>query len=166
MAGWGAHSFDSDEAMDRVGDVWRELFIQISMDVTIEVLTPIFEKQGTDLCVLLWTCCANELPERLLNRIACLLTTYEGIATAFLAKIGHSVVNEVLVKTYSSVPEYGRMAVVGAISYFVNRVGLRIEATLVKRASEGLTLMIANSKDEIERETLLQELKCLDIAKS
>jgi hypothetical protein len=166
MSRWGANSFQDDAAMDRVGDVWREIFKDLRRDFICSVLSPHFQKAKPEpLSLMLWTACETELPDSFINRIGCLLTTDIGVAKAFLARLGRQGVTEVLKRMCAAAPTYGKLAAAAAVSFFCSKLELKLDDELVGFAVEHLTGLLADTKDPTGHQAIESELEKLAKAK-
>lgn len=161
MATWGKQSFDNDAAMDAVGDVWRNVFESLPSRLILDVLTPFFQRDDTErLHLMLWTFCTVELPEPLIRRLGCLLTTNIEIARAFISRIGDERVADGLSRALRS-PHYSPAVLTGAISFFVNEVGVLIKREMTDYAVGNLRSMLERTNDAEECDVLQREISGL-----
>lgn len=160
MASWGPSSYDNDEVMDRVGDIWRNVLDELPIEVICTTLEQSFNKRSNDEAANLWKMCTIELPEVKLRRLACLSTPDPRVANDFLEKIGSRKLNGAIVKCVvrSGSDEW---ILAGVVSYFATEIGLPVDAALGRKAIEQVESRLATSADPEEKNSLQRELLVL-----
>src|SRR5215831_9683124 len=100
MASWGENTYDCDEVMDRVGDIWRSVFDQLDVATVSRLLGQALRREMPNgMGALLWRYCTVELSDSLISRLGCLMTTDPNIAREIIDS-PHSIDLSLAIESY------------------------------------------------------------------
>jgi len=159
MSSWGPFTYDNDEVMDRVGDIWKDVFDRLSIDLISRTIEESFGKRGNDDAANLWKMCTIELSEDRIRRLGFLSTPDPHVAKDILSKIDRQIFDDAVLRCVQASPEH---VVTGVVSYFVRELGHSIEPELRQRAIRNIREEIAHVRNPDQKGCLELELLCLE----
>jgi hypothetical protein len=161
VAKWGTHSYECDEVMDRVGDVWRSILDTLPADRVFSTIEHSFKQDpSAGLGLLLWRFCGIELPEGSIKRLGCLLTTDHRVAQAFLDKLDSRVLDASIREVVEHSPQT-KTTLGGVVSFFVQELRASINNELRSEAARCLELQLSSVQTAQEKDHLSAEASSL-----
>ncbi len=159
MSRWAGFSYESDEVMDRVGDIWRQVFDHLPAEFIAQTLEDFFKRQSNDQAFALWKMCTIELPNDKIRRLGFLLAGDPHVGKDFIERIDHRAFDRALLECTSSVRD--KVIAAGVVSYFARELAYAVPSDLRQEAIEQFNMQMSLTNDPQERSCLTTELLSL-----
>jgi hypothetical protein len=145
--------------MDRVGDIWREVFSRLPIALISSTMEASFKNRSNDEAANLWKMCTIELPEDRIRRLGFLATPDPRVAKDFIERIDRHALDNALLKWARAAKE--KAVTAGVVSYFVHELGYAVPSDLKIEAIEQIKAQASRTADPEEKESLTVELESL-----